>query len=151
MLGLSSWCRMTIVLIFATACEREAEPSLLSEPLADTALSPARLGVPSAALEAVVEARCARAQRCSRIGAGREHASFYDCAVRVRAEWADELNRVVCERGVDEGALQRCLRALSERGCDGEVPADACWPFELCDRPPQPFPAPPARDGAVPG
>ena len=151
MLRLPSASRMGAALILSTACERGAEQSILTDPVAQTALRPAPLGVPSSALDAIVEARCARAQRCDRIGEGLDYPSSYDCSMRIRAEWADELNRLECQRGVDEGALRACLRGLSETRCSAEEPGDDCRAVEICDRRPQPFPAPPARDGPVPG
>jgi len=150
-LGLSR-CRVGAILALAAACERGGDQSLLSDPVAEAALRPGRLGVPSVALDAIVEARCARAERCNRIGAGRDYSSAYDCSMSIRAEWADELNRLDCQRGVDEGALRACLRGLSETPCGGEQPGKGgCRPVEICDRLPQPFPAPSARDGPVPG
>jgi hypothetical protein len=144
------WIEVVLALSLAS-CDRDSERSILSEPVADTAWRPGRLGVASAALEAIVDARCARAQRCEDIGAGLEYASWNECALSTRAEWSEELNRVDCERGVDEGALNACLRELSENGCGEEEAGGACRPLELCDRLPQPPPVPLARDPAVPG
>jgi hypothetical protein len=148
---LSSWCWSGALLALASpACDRDPEPSILSQPVADTSVRPGPLGIPSAAVAAIVEARCARAQRCNRIGPGREHASQGECAERTRAEWSEALNRVECPRGVDEGALRACLHELSTEACSDEV-AGACSAMHVCDREPQPPPVPLARDPAVPG
>jgi hypothetical protein len=105
--------------------------------------------MPGTAVEAIVEARCARAQRCDRIGPGREYPTRDDCAQRTRAEWSEELNRIECARGVDEGALRACLHELRTDACSDE--AGACRATDVCDRRPQPPPVPLARDPAVPG
>jgi hypothetical protein len=144
------WIEAFLALSLAS-CDRDPEPSILSEPVADTELHPGRLGVPSAALEAVTDARCARAQRCREIGPGLAYASRNDCVLSTRAEWSEELNRIDCERGVREDALNACLRELSEAGCGDEGMRGACRPLAICDRLPQPPPVPLARDPAVPG
>jgi hypothetical protein len=65
---LPSWRSIEARLALSLAsCDRGAEPSLLSEPVGEAALHPGRLGVPSAAVAAVADARCARAQRCNAI------------------------------------------------------------------------------------
>jgi hypothetical protein len=112
---------------------------------------PGPLGVPSAALDAVTDARCARAQRCKEIGPGLAYTSRNDCVLSTRAEWSEELNRIDCKRGVREDALNTCLRELSEAGCGGEGMRGACRPLAICDPLPQPPPVPLARDPAVPG
>jgi hypothetical protein len=148
---LSSGCRIGALLALASpACDRDPGPSILSQPVAGTSVRPGPLGMPSAAVEAILEARCARAQRCNRIGPGREYPTRDDCAQRTRAEWSGELNRIECGRGVDEGALRACLHALSTGDCGNEL-RGACRAMDVCDRPPQPPPAPLARDPAVPG
>jgi hypothetical protein len=140
-----------LLVLSIVACERRAESSVLSEPVADTALRPGQLGVPSAAVNAIVGALCDRAQRCSRIGAGRKYASRIECSLSTRAEWSEELNRFDCERGVDEGALRACLLGLSDEGCDRDEARGSCRPIEICERALQPPPVPLARDPAVPG
>jgi hypothetical protein len=139
-----------LVALSVTACDRDPEKSVLSQPVADTALRPGRLGMPSAALEAIVEARCARSQRCDRIGPGLEYASRDECALRIRAEWSEELNRVDCGLGVDEVALRACLKQLSEQGCRNDV-GGACRSIDICERRPERPPVPLRRDLAVPG
>jgi hypothetical protein len=146
----SRWIEALLALSLAS-CDRGAEPSLLSEPVGEAALRPGRLGIPSAAVEAVADARCARAQRCNDIGPGLKYASRSDCTLSTRAEWSEELNRFDCQRGVNERALNACLRELSEGRCGDERARGACSPVELCDRTPQPPPVPLARDLAVPG
>lgn len=149
--GYASWRRSGFLLATAiAACDRGPEPSVLSEPVGDIALRPGRLGMPSVALAAIVEARCTRAERCNQVGAGLEFPSRNECLWRVRAEWSEELNRIACERGVDEGALRVCLRALSEGSCENNT-SDACRPMDVCDRAPRPPPVPLAHDPAVPG
>jgi hypothetical protein len=148
---LSSWCWIGALLALASpACDHDPGPSILSQPVADTSIRPGRLGTPSAAVAAILEARCARAQRCGRIGPGREYSTQNDCAQRTRAAWSEELNRVECDRGVDEGALRACLHELSADDCADEVGA-VCRAMDVCDRWPQPPPVPLARDPAVPG
>lgn len=147
----ASWQRVGILLVTAfVACDRDTEPSVLSEPVGDTALGPGRLGVPSVAVDTISEARCARAERCNRVGAGLEYPSRSECTWRVRAEWSEELNRIACERGVDEAALRACLSALSDESCENEL-SEACRPLDVCARAPRPPPVPLAQDPAVPG
>lgn len=149
---LATWhCHGALLALSIGACERSAESSILSEPVGDTTLRPGRLGVPGAAIDAIADARCERAQRCNRIGAGREYASRIECSLSARAEMTEELNRFDCQRGVDEGALRACLRELSEEACGEYEARGACRPIEICDRLPQPPPVPLARDPAVPG
>lgn len=149
---LATWrCGGVLLVLSIVACERRTESSVLSEPAADTTLRPGRLGVPSAAVDAIVGAGCDRAQRCNRIGAGREYSSRIECSLSTRAEWSEELNRVDCERGVDEGALRACLRGLTDERCDRDEARGACRAIEICERAPQPPPAPLASDPAVPG
>jgi hypothetical protein len=136
------------------ACDRGAEESVLSQPVADTTLRRGKQGIPSVAVDAIVEARCAREQRCNNVGTGRAYPSLFECSLRVRAEWAEDVNRVACERGVDEAALGRCLRALSNAPCSDLEETErqsACRPLDICDPRPEPPPEPLAPTPAIPG
>jgi hypothetical protein len=152
-LRLPSWRWIEVLLALSLAsCDHVAERSVVSQPVADTAaLHPGRRGFPSAAIEAVADVRCERAQRCKDIGPGLEYASRNECVLSTRAEWSEELIRLDCELGVREGVLNACLRELSEAGCGDEEASGACRPLAICDRLPKPPPIPLAHDPAVPG
>jgi hypothetical protein len=136
------------------ACDRGADESVLSQPVADTTLRPGKHGIPGLAVDAIVEARCAREQRCNNIGTRRLYPSLFECSLRVRAEWVEEVNRIACERGVDEAALRRCLRELSNASCNDSQDAElrsSCRPLDICDPRPEPPPLPLAPTPAIPG
>lgn len=146
-----------VLVLTTVACDREEPESVLSAPIEDGAQieSASGRGLPSAALEAIVEARCAREQRCGGLGPGREYVSRDECRRTIRAEWVDELNALVCSRGVEEEGLASCLRAMNQSNCNDILDAlerwTACRASDICDVPPEPPPIPLAHDPAVPG
>jgi uncharacterized protein DUF6184 len=136
---------MVLALAALSACPRREEKSALTRPVDGTALR-GGIGVPSAAVEAIVGRRCDAAQRCARIGPGKRYVRRVDCDLAVRAEWADELNRVACPQGVREGQLAACLRGLEAESCaelDATERRPECRAAAICDPAPSIPPLPP--------
>jgi hypothetical protein len=121
-------------LVAVSACNRSGDRTA-SEPVRaedghvvgtthEPALRPASRS--SSAAESIAEARCAREQRCSNVGANEKYSSHNDCMDRIRADWKDDLNARECHGGVNQTELQECLGAIREEECNS--------PFDTLDR-----------------
>lgn len=62
-------------------------------------------------------ARCDRAVACNDIGDGHMYVSRTLCMDQVRGNLGNAVNSYTCPRGVDRGAVDRCLVAISEAEC----------------------------------
>ncbi|WP_148313716.1 DUF6184 family natural product biosynthesis lipoprotein [Sorangium cellulosum] len=122
------------VTLLATACDREERALGTTRP-ADGTRGEAPVAVGSA-VDSIVAARCDREGRCNNVGANRAYASKDDCAVRIRAEWRDELNFAECPGGIDSKELNECLQEIRNDDCNN--PFDtlgrivACRSSDLC-------------------
>lgn len=89
-----------------------------------------------AAIDRIVNARCAREATCDNIGAGKLFSSGEMCAREARSRMREELRSMTCWAGVDSKKLDECLGAI--RGKDCAEPVDsvnriaACRTHELC-------------------
>jgi hypothetical protein len=135
--SVSAWVATGAVLL-AIGCERSAS----REPVAGTASPYGVTSRQSAATEAVVErlalARCSREQRCNNIGDVQRYPTYQVCVDRVRASVASDLNAYDCPHGIDQNALETCVRSLQTGDCrlsvsrlEQEV---ACRGRALCTR-----------------
>jgi hypothetical protein len=145
--GHPAWAGLVLVSSIGSSCRRDVDDSLLSQPVERAELrAPTTPGLPSLAAQAIAQARCTRELLCNNIGEGRAYASEPECARSIRAELADELNRVACSRGIDEAALDVCLRAIRQTRCSDTIDTverwTACITADMCDKPPAPPPVP---------
>ncbi|WP_437746711.1 DUF6184 family natural product biosynthesis lipoprotein [Sorangium sp. So ce302] len=120
--------------LLATGCDREERALGTTRPPEGPQALP-RTAVASA-VDSIVAARCDREARCNNVGQGREYASKDACAIRIRAEWRDELNFAECPGGIDSKELNECLQEIRNDDCNN--PFDtlgrivACRSSDLC-------------------
>lgn len=102
-------------------------PQSSSPELADPAHPANRLGT----------AACERKQECDEIGDGKSHATQQSCLMATRRHAHEELGRLSCENGLDNNALEHCLKSVRIAECalvDSITKQDACAKHTLCAR-----------------
>ena len=133
------WARLLLAYVSSAGCDRQPEPDgpLLAEPVDEADLRSGPPGTPSAAVDAIVLARCAREQRCDNVGPGGTYRSEAECADQLRAEGEVDLNVLSCPSGVHEAALAECLHGVRETDCselkDTLQRWTECSAAEICD------------------
>lgn len=99
-------------------------------------LTNASLVASEAAIDRIVNSRCAREVACNNIGAGKLFASGEMCAREARSRMYDELKSMTCWAGVDSKRLDECLDSIRGKSCADPVDAvnriAACRANELC-------------------
>ena len=99
-------------------------------------LTSASLIASDAAVDRIVNSRCAREVACSNIGPGKLFASGEMCAREARSRMHEELMSMTCWAGVDGKKLDACLDSIRGHGCEDPVDAvnrlAACRANELC-------------------
>jgi hypothetical protein len=78
-------------------------------------------------LSKIVEARCSREARCNNVGANEKYSSTADCDMKVRDDWRQELDSRSCSQGVDNDALDICLRKIREDSCNSPTQSLSRW------------------------
>lgn len=147
---MASVCKLLIglaTLCSAAACERARRESILLEPTGPAQIQPGRpAAFPSGAAHVIAQVRCAREERCNNVGEGRNYGTAEECLRRVYVEWREDLNLLECPRGIREGGLAECLRAIRTSQCaeifDTLQRWVACSEGRICDAP-LPGPLPP--------
>ncbi|HEY5955992.1 MAG TPA: DUF6184 family natural product biosynthesis lipoprotein [Polyangiaceae bacterium] len=71
----------------------------------------------ASARDAIVNARCAREQRCDNVGDNKTYSSHQDCINRIRADWKDDLNSRECSHGIKQSQLDECLAKVRGEQC----------------------------------
>lgn len=90
-----------------------------------------------AAVRAIASARCDREQRCENVGADKKYLSESACREQVTNDWAVDLNKYECPRGIVQAELDECLRDVRAEDCGN--PFDtlsrvvACNAADICD------------------
>lgn len=100
-------------------------PESSNPELADPAHPANRLGT----------AACERKQECDEIGDGKSHASPQACLMATRRHAHEELDKLSCENGLDNKALESCLKSVRISECalvDSITRQDACAKHTLC-------------------
>jgi hypothetical protein len=100
-------------LFFVAGCSNNPPPRPVETALAHPV---ATLETHSAA-ESIAEARCAREDRCTNVGAEKKFSSVQDCLARIREDWKDDLNARDCPGGANETQLNECLDAVRNEDC----------------------------------
>lgn len=89
------------------------------------------------AVRSIAKARCDREERCSNIGADKSYASVDACETKIRAEWADDLNKYECPKGVDQTELDQCLNDIRAEDCNSPFDTLArvaeCTSNQICE------------------
>jgi hypothetical protein len=105
-------CLCLLVFIAGSGCSNKPPPP------AETALAaPAATLDTQSASESIAEARCAREDRCTNVGADKKYSSLQDCMTRVREDWKDDLNARQCPAGTNQAQLNECLNAIRQEEC----------------------------------
>lgn len=102
-------------------------PASSNPELADPAHPAHRLGT----------AACERKQECDEIGDGKPHSSPQACLMTARRHAHVELDQLSCENGLDETALERCVKSMRMAECaltNSIAKHDACAKHTLCAR-----------------
>jgi hypothetical protein len=68
-------------------------------------------------VDRLAAARCEQEEKCDRIGTGRKYASRYVCETQLRSDTTNGLNAQSCPRGIDQGAVDHCLKAIQAQPC----------------------------------
>jgi hypothetical protein len=101
-------------LFVASGCGHSSPPA----ESADTALAhPIATVDTHSAADSIAEARCAREDRCTNVGADKKYSSVQDCLTRVRDDWKEDLNARQCPGGTNEKQLNQCLDAIRHEDC----------------------------------
>ncbi|MDB4986314.1 MAG: hypothetical protein JWN04_1492 [Myxococcaceae bacterium] len=69
------------------------------------------------AVHAISKARCEREEHCGNIAAGKSYASMGACEEKIRADWAGDLNKYECPKGIVEAGLNKCLADVRSEEC----------------------------------
>ena len=91
----------------------------------------------SHAVHAIAKARCEREQRCGNIGGDKTYASTGACEDKIKADWAGDLNKYECPKGIVKAELDQCLTEV--RGEECSHPFDTlsrlvqCNSSDICD------------------
>jgi hypothetical protein len=91
----------------------------------------------SLAVHRITHARCEREARCDNVGAGKHYESNDMCEEKTKQEWADDLNKYECPRGIKETKLEECLKDIREEACGNPLDTVSRWiscnPSGICD------------------
>lgn len=71
----------------------------------------------SHAVSAIAKARCEREKTCGNIGADKSYASTDACEDKIRADWAGDLNKYECPKGIVKVELDQCLTDVRGESC----------------------------------
>lgn len=131
---------LTLIALGAMACDRDTELSPVTatpdEPEQRVERQAVR-GSTAPAVQSIMQARCAREQRCNNIGPDREYASQQACLTRVEADWNNELSARECPGGVNQSELNECLEEIRNDDCNNPIDTlgrfAACRQSDLCD------------------
>jgi hypothetical protein len=90
-------------------------------------------------VDAIATARCAREQRCGRIGVHKNWASSESCRQEIAAKWREELDAFGCPAGVVQNELEECIDQIQNEHCANPFYTlkriAACHPSDVCREP----------------
>lgn len=69
------------------------------------------------AVHSIATARCEREERCGNIGAGKSYGSMDACEAKIKADWAGDLNKYECPKGIVDVELDQCLAEVRTEHC----------------------------------
>ena len=81
------------------------------------------------AIERIVAARCSRETACNNVGADKRFTNYELCTSELRSK-VEELGPRECLRGMDAGAIDNCLDAISSESCNS--PSDTLQRLAAC-------------------
>lgn len=84
----------------------------------------------SRALSTLAEARCQREVRCHNVGSSKRWSSESACRTAVEQGLARDLNAQSCSAGLDQEALNECMRDVRTESC--ESPLDTLGRLASC-------------------
>jgi len=89
------------------------------------------------AVRSIARARCDREERCSNIGPDKSYESVGACETKIRGDWADDLNKYECPKGVVQTELDQCLADIRAEDCNSPFDTLArvaeCTSNQICD------------------
>jgi hypothetical protein len=91
----------------------------------------------SSAANRLGTATCQRKQECDEIGEDKFYASPQACLTSTVRHANDDLDRLSCENGLDDQALEVCVHTVRAAECtalESLASVDACSPQRLCAR-----------------
>lgn len=68
-------------------------------------------------VDRLASARCHHEATCNNVGPGRKYVSWESCTDQLRGSTANDLNAYACPRGIDRGALDRCITSIGAEDC----------------------------------
>lgn len=88
------------------------------------------------AVHAIAKARCEREEHCDNIGTDKSYTSLAACEDKIRADWAGDLNKYECPRGIVKSELDACLTGVRNEACgnpfDTLARVTACNANDIC-------------------
>ena len=69
------------------------------------------------AVEEFANAWCEQDRSCERVGAGRQHAAFFDCVAERRDAVRTDLQALGCSRGIVATQARKCADELEQVDC----------------------------------
>jgi len=112
---------LSVFALVGTACMGHNEPNTAANPVPGTASTTGVTNAQKAAdmrvIDRLTNARCDHAQSCDEVGEGKKYASRDLCVEGNRASTANDLNAVECPRGIEQGAVDRCIDAMKKQPC----------------------------------
>ena len=88
------------------------------------------------AVDRIVGARCARETACNNVGSDKHFVNHEVCMRELHAKVGDDLRSAECPRGIDSGALDRCMEAIRTESCNNPIETiqrlAACRTGDLC-------------------
>ena len=82
--------------------------------------------------------RCDRQARCNNIGPNEKYKSRAECVSKMQSDDGKSINADECPGGINEGNLNRCLKALREEGCGSPIGAlerlESCKTDSICKK-----------------
>jgi hypothetical protein len=134
-----------LVAAIASGCRRESDhskgqatnepnPNAPNAPQGKRSIGggPTEMGkmTPAGAAASIAGARCDREVRCNKVGPNESYKSRGECVAKMQADESHSMSGTSCPGGINEGNLNRCLKAIHEEECGH--PLDVLSRLESC-------------------
>ena len=99
---------------------------------------PALKTTPAGAVASIALTRCDRQVRCNNVGPNEKYKTRAECVSKMQSDDSKSINTNACPGGIDEGNLNRCLKALRDEGCGSPIGAlerlESCKTDSICKK-----------------
>jgi hypothetical protein len=112
------------------ACGGATQGPAVTDTPERTGVAEPQSGADMAVVDKLAEARCDQEQGCKNIGPGAKFASRTTCMEQIHGGIANVLNTYNCPRGLDSGAVDRCMAAIKSEECNH--PFDTLTRYDKC-------------------